>query len=273
MADLSGHHETIGFIGAGNMAGALIRGLIRAGLPPAQIRATDTDSAKTAALARELSIGQEIDGVSVVAGSDVIVLALKPGLVCSVAQDLASSASDKLWISVAAGVTTSQLEDALGSQSRVVRAMPNTPALVGQGATALCGGSRATDQDLQLAEVLLSAAGITARVSEGMMDAVTGLSGSGPAFVMMIIEAMTDGAVRSGLPRPLAQTLAAQTVKGAAVMLQETGKHPGELKDMVTSPAGTTIAGVEALEAAGLRSALIAGVTAAAHRSRELSGK
>lgn len=273
MADLSGHQETIGFIGAGNMAGALIRGLVRAGLPPAQIRATDTDRTKTTALAEELEIRVDDDGASLVEKSQVIVLALKPGLICTVAEGLRGGPSNKLWLSVAAGITTTQLENALGNDSRVVRAMPNTPALIGQGATALCRGAHANEADLALAESLLSAAGLTVSVTEGMMDAVTGLSGSGPAFVMMIIEAMTDGGVRAGLPRPLAQTLASQTVKGAAAMLQETGKHPGELKDMVTSPAGTTIAGVEALEAAGLRSALIAGVTAAARRSRELSEK
>ncbi len=273
MADLSERTESIGFIGAGNMAGALIQGLVRAGLPPTQLWAYDTDPAKTRALAQELKIQEADSAAALVASCQVIILALKPGLICPVAESLRPAAGAQLWISVAAGVTTETIEAALGKEPRVIRAMPNTPALIGEGATGLCRGNYATEIDLALAESLLGAAGITVAVSEGMMDAVTAVSGSGPAFVMLVIEAMTDGAVSAGLPRPLAQALAAQTVRGAATMLQETGKHPGELKDMVTSPAGTTIAGVEALEKAGLRGALIAGVTAAARRSRELGDK
>ncbi len=151
--------------------------------------------------------------------------------------------------------------------------MPNTPALVGQGATGLCRGRHARDEDVALALLLTNAVGISREVSESMMDALTGLSGSGPAFVMLVIESMADGAVRAGLPRQVALELAAQTVKGAAALVLETGKHPGELKDMVTSPGGTTIAGVEALEAHGLRKAMMAAVTAAAERSSQLSKK
>src|SRR5690606_36745169 len=160
---------------------------------------------------------------------------------------------------------------ALGGTARVIRAMPNAPALIGQGASALCRGKLATDADEHLAIALLGAVGTTEVVDEAMMDAVTAVSGSGPAFVMLVIEAMTDGAVRAGLPRATAQRLATQTVLGSAVLLQETGRHPGELKDMVTRPGGTTIAGFEALEAGGLRSALISAVTKAAERSRVLS--
>lgn len=252
------------------MAGALIRGLVRAGFPAAKLRAVDKDGAKTRALADELGITAEESAAQVVQESEVIVLGLKPGLICAVAEKHRKMSAGRLWISVAAGITTSNLERALGGTARVVRAMPNTPALIGEGATGLCSGLHTTEDDLELAQTLLGAAGMAVVVSEGMMDAVTAVSGSGPAFVMLVIEAMTDGAVRAGLPRPLAQALAAQTVRGAATMLQLTGKHPGELKDMVTSPAGTTIAGIAALEAAGLRSAMIAGVMAAAVRSREL---
>lgn len=270
MADLSTRTESVGFIGAGNMAGALIRGLVRAGLPSAQVQAFDKDSEKTKALESELGIHVGSSAAEVVEASSVVVLGLKPALICAVSSEHAKRAQGRLWLSVAAGITSAQIERALGGDARVVRAMPNTPALIGEGATGLCGGRHATEEDLDLAQTLLDAAGMTVRVTESMMDAVTAVSGSGPAFVMLVIEAMTDGGVRAGLPRPLAQALAAQTVRGSATMLQQTGKHPGELKDMVTSPGGTTIAGVEALEARGLRGALIAGVVAAAERSREL---
>jgi pyrroline-5-carboxylate reductase len=163
------------------------------------------------------------------------------------------------------------MEAELAPGARVIRVMPNTPALVGEGASGLCRGCHATKEDAALAEVLLNAVGTCQIVQEEMMDAVTGLSGSGPAYVMLVIEAMADGGVRAGLPRPIALRLAAQTVRGAATLLLSTQKHPGELKDMVTSPGGTTIAGVAALEEAGLRNALIAAVTAATQRSRELS--
>lgn len=270
MADLSKRKESVGFIGAGNMAGALIRGLVRAGFPGAQVRAFDKDAEKTKVFVNELGIQAGSSVADVIAASNVVVLGLKPALICAVAGEHAALARGRLWVSVAAGITSAQIESALGGDVRVVRAMPNTPALIGEGATGLCGGRHATEEDLALAHALLDAAGMTVRVTENMMDAVTAVSGSGPAFVMLVIEAMTDGGVRAGLPRPLAQALATQTVRGAAAMLQQTGKHPGELKDMVTSPGGTTIAGVEALEARGLRGALIAGVVAAADRSREL---
>jgi pyrroline-5-carboxylate reductase len=198
-------------------------------------------------------------------------LAVKPHAVLALAQALSDEGKDCLWMSIAAGVTTKQIEKALGGGARVVRAMPNTPALVGMGATGLTPGVCATEADLELAKTLLGAVGITETVDESMMDAVTALSGSGPAFVMLVIESMADGAVRAGLSRSTALELAAHTVRGAAALLIETKKHPGELKDMVTSPGGTTIAGIEALEAAGLRSAVIAGITAAAKRSKKLS--
>lgn len=270
MADQSARAETVGIIGAGNMAGALIRGLIRTGFPAAKLRAFDKDGAKTAALAGELGITAAPTASEVVENSAVVLLGLKPGLICAVAEEHRSLSANRLWISIAAGITTAKLERALGAEARVVRAMPNTPALISEGATAICGGKYATSDDLDLAQTLLCAVGMTVAVTESMMDAVTAVSGSGPAFVMLVIEAMTDGGVRAGLPRALAQALAAQTVRGAATLLQQTGKHPGELKDMVTSPGGTTIAGIEALEARGLRSAMIAGVMAAAARSREL---
>lgn len=253
------------------MASALIRGLLRAGIPKAQLVVSDLDSSKVEALVAELGVTGERDNEKLVEHADVVILAVKPAATCKLAQGLKALAAERLWLSVAAGIKTSQLEQALGGTARVIRAMPNAPALIGQGASALCRGKLATDADEHLAIALLGAVGTTEVVDEAMMDAVTAVSGSGPAFVMLVIEAMTDGAVRAGLPRATAQRLATQTVLGSAVLLQETGRHPGELKDMVTSPGGTTIAGIEALEAGGLRSALISAVTKAAERSRVLS--
>lgn len=271
MKDLSGQKTTVGFIGAGNMAAALVRGLVARGLPPERIAVYDVVIDKAKQLAADLSIRAVASANEVVEHSDVTILAVKPHAITTVAQALSPLATRCLWMSIAAGITTKQIEHALGVGARVVRAMPNTPALIGMGATGIAAGLRATPEDLELAGVLLGAVGITETVEESMMDAVTALSGSGPAFVMLVIESMADGAVLAGLPRATALEFAAHTVRGAAALLIETQKHPGELKDMVTSPGGTTIAGIEALEAAGLRSAVIAGITAAAKRSKKLS--
>lgn len=181
-----------------------------------------------------------------------------------------SGAQDALLVSVAAGLTLDWLESRCPKGFRVIRCMPNTPALVGKGAAAFARGSKATDEDAAFAARLLGSVGIAVEVPEKLLDAVTGLSGSGPAYVYLAIEALADGGVRCGLPRTEAQQLAAQTVLGAAAMVLETGQHPGTLKDMVTSPGGTTIAGLAALEKAGFRSALIEAVSAAARRSQEL---
>ncbi|MBC8125803.1 MAG: pyrroline-5-carboxylate reductase, partial [Gloeobacteraceae cyanobacterium ES-bin-144] len=175
-----------------------------------------------------------------------------------------------LVISIAAGITVAALETAAASQIRVIRAMPNTPALVGKGAAGYCIGTRATAEDAETARVILGSVGLAVAVPERLMDAVTGLSGSGPAYIYLVIEAMADGGVRQGLPREDALRLAAQTVLGAAAMVLETGKHPAVLKDMVTSPGGTTIAGLAELERRGLRAALIEAVVAASQRATEL---
>jgi pyrroline-5-carboxylate reductase len=272
MADLTKLTETVGFVGAGNMATALIRGLIQEGFPPDKLMVADLDASKSTALSDELGVHSMKTAVALAESSNVMVLAVKPQGICPLLGQLKEHSSKCLWISIAAGVSTKRMEAELAPGSRVIRVMPNTPALIGEGASGLCRGRHATDQDAALAHLLLSAVGICEQVSEEMMDAVTGVSGSGPAYVMLVIEAMADGGVRAGLPRATALRLAAQTVRGAAALLLSTGKHPGELKDMVTSPGGTTIAGVAALEEAGLRNALIAAVTAATLRSRELSG-
>lgn len=271
MTDLNERKSVVGFIGAGNMAAALVRGLVGRGLPANQVVVYDVVREKTKQLADELGVTVAKKAEEVVDKADVTILAVKPHAITTIAQSLSSRADRCLWMSIAAGITTKQIEKALGKGARVVRAMPNTPALVGMGATGVTPGSNSSAEDLDLAKSLLGAVGITEVVEEAMMDAVTALSGSGPAFVMLVIESMADGAVRAGLSRATALELAAHTVRGAAALLIETGKHPGELKDMVTSPGGTTIAGIEALEAAGLRSAVIAGITAAAKRSRKLS--
>ncbi|HSC86522.1 MAG TPA: pyrroline-5-carboxylate reductase [Polyangiaceae bacterium] len=271
MSHLASTAETLAFLGAGNMAAALARSLVRAGYAPSRIVLSDLDASKCAVLASELGVRVAPTTAEAVEQADVVFVAVKPAGVVPLLGDLAPRFGGKLLISVAAGVTTERLEGALGSGARVVRCMPNTPALVGAGATALCRGRHAGAEDLALAERLLGAGGLTALVDESMMDAVTGLSGSGPAFVMLVIEALADGGVRAGLPRAIAHRLAAQTVLGSAQLVLETGKHPGELKDSVTSPGGTTIAGIEALEQGGLRGTLMAAVRAAAERSRELS--
>ena len=204
-----------------------------------------------------------------VAGSDVLLVAVKPHVVQSVLQSLPKDCDKKLVISIAAGIVLEQLSTWCG-HSRVIRVMPNTPCLVGQGASAFCGGKDATEEDYQVIESMLQSVGVAFRVTESQMDAVTGLSGSGPAYVCMIIEALADGGVMEGLPRPLAMQLATQTLAGTSRMIQETGKHPGELKDAVSSPGGTTIAAIASLEQNALRGALIEAVKRSAQRSREI---
>lgn len=266
--ELEGFPIRIGFIGAGNMATALLDGFIASGLEPGTLAAVDPDPSRREVLeargVRTLGSREEL-----LAESDVVIIAVKPALVEKV---LSGAEGDQLWLSVAAGVPTQRMEAALSNSSpRVIRAMPNTPALVRRGATAIAAGKFASETDLELAEKLLGSVGRVCRVSEGQMDAVTGLSGSGPAYVMLFIEALADGGVRAGLPRKVALELAAQTVMGSAALLLESGQHPGELKDMVTSPGGTTIAGIAALEQAGFRAAALGAVEAATRRAEELS--
>lgn len=270
MKSLSGLSQRVGFIGAGNMASALVRGLAEGGLTGNQLLVTDLDESKVATLEKELEVVPLPDAATVAERADIVVLAVKPGVVIDLAAQLAEKEKGQLWLSIAAGISTAALEKAFPDGARIVRAMPNTPALIGAGATGLCAGRFATQEDLSLAEQLLGSVGITERVDESMMDALTGLSGSGPAYLMLVIEALADGGVRAGLPRAVALRLAAQTVEGAGRLARMSGRHPAELKDAVTSPGGTTIAGVEALERGGLRAALMAAVSAAATRSKEL---
>jgi pyrroline-5-carboxylate reductase len=262
----------LGVIGCGKMGTALVEGSIRSGA----VAASAVMGVDPHAGARELfqkATGAAVSGeISSLADCTVVLLCTKPHDVRSALASLSpeGGAAAGLVISIAAGVTVSALEEAAPGGMRVVRAMPNTPALVGKGAAAYCLGTKATEDDAACARLLLGSVGLAVEVPERLMDAVTGLSGSGPAYVYLIIEALADGGLRMGLPRADAVRLAAQTVLGAAAMVIETGEHPAVLKDMVTSPGGTTIAGLAELERKGLRSALIEAVGAATKRATEL---
>lgn len=264
--------QTIGFIGAGQMARALARGFVTAGLVGGEkIVAFDPVAAAASGFSSEVPGASIANGnVEVASRSQVIFLAVKPQSMTAAMNELAGKVGpDKLFVSIAAGITLAKLGDGLKTQ-RIIRVMPNTPALVGQGASAFALGPGATADDSDLVGKLLGAVGKAFPVDEKLLDAVTGLSGSGPAFVYVMIEALSDGGVRMGLPREVASALAAQTVLGSAQMVLTTGEHPAALKDKVASPGGTTIAGLAALESHGLRAALIAAVEAATKRSQEL---
>jgi len=262
----------IGFIGCGAMARALAGGLAEAGVPAAKILGSDPFEAARDQFEDAVGATTTTDNAEVVANSDVVVLAVKPGAVAGLLAALDDAICEKpLWISIAAGVPLAALQAALPEGARVVRTMPNTPALVQAGATAWYPAPTVGDDETGLVEAVLNAAGWCWRApNEDLLDAVTGLSGSGPAYVFLILEALADGGVRQGLPRDAAQELAIRTVLGSAKLALETGQHPGVLKDQVTSPGGTTIAGLERLETAGVRAALYEAVAAATQRSKDL---
>ena len=262
-----------GLIGCGKMGGALIRGAMQANaLTPRDIVAYDAIPAALEDFTRSTGTTAATSLDDLVRQCDTLILCTKPGDVPQVLSTIAATTGSepRLLLSVAAGVTLAALESSLPTSVRTVRSMPNTPALVGCGASAFCLGSRATRDDATRTRNILGAVGIALELPEKSMDAVTGLSGSGPAFVFLVIEALADGGVRAGLSRADALQLAAQTVLGSARMVLDTGLHPGELKDRVASPGGTTIEGIATLEQHGLRGALIDAVTAAARRSAEL---
>lgn len=262
----------IGFLGAGKMATALAKGFVRARLVGAsQIIASDVAEAARTVFAQEAGGKTTASNPEVLKFANVLILAVKPDQVKDVLAEIHVYWTEKqLLISIAAGVTLARLESGLPDGARVIRVMPNTPALVGASASAFALGKSATPQDAELALKLFTAVGLAFQVKESLLDAVTGLSGSGPAYVYQIIEALSDGGVAAGLPRDIATKLAAQTVLGSAKMVLETGQHPGALKDMVTSPGGTTIEGLHELEKAGVRGALMSAVRAAAAKSRQL---
>ncbi len=263
---------TLGFLGAGQMATALARGFLRAGLVTAErIWASDVSPAAAARFVEQTGGRTVPDNATLADRAPVLVLAVKPAQVPAVLAEVGPRLTPAhLLISIAAGVALHRLEAALPAGTRVVRVMPNSPALIGAGATAFARGRAATPADAEVVQRLFSAVGLAAEVTEPLLDAVTGLSGSGPAYAFQMIEALSDGGVAAGLPRELATRLAAQTLLGAARLVLETGQHPGALKDMVTSPGGTTIEGLHELEKAGVRGALINAVRAAAEKARRL---
>jgi pyrroline-5-carboxylate reductase len=270
---MSLEEERIGFIGGGAMAEALLGGLLAAGAAPERLRASDPEATRRQHLARELGIDTGADNAELVRGSSVVVLAVKPGVVPEVLEALpgAAEATRPLWISIAAGVTLARLEAGLSPEARIVRAMPNTPALVRTGATGLCGNARAAAGDLALATALFDGVGITWQAPhEELLDAVTGLSGSGPAYVFLFLEALIEAGVGQGLSREAAEPLAVQTVYGAAKLARESSRSPAELRRQVSSPGGTTLAGLERLDAAGFSEAIGQAVAAATRRAGEL---
>lgn len=264
--------RTIGFIGAGNMAEALIRGLLEAKLVTAdQLIASDLVEAKRQQVQLRYGIQTATEGRDVGVKASILVLAVKPQDMEAALQEIAVSVDQtKTIISIAAGITIAFIAERLPGKARIIRVMPNAPALVLAGAAGIAKSEHATVEDLQIAEAIFFAVGRVVVVEEKHLDAVTGLSGSGPAYVFLFVEALTDAGVKVGLARDVARLLAAQTVLGAAKMVLDSGRHPAELKDMVASPGGTTIAGLYALERGGLRGILIEAVEAATIRSREL---
>ena len=264
--------KKVGFIGAGNMGEALIKGLVAANLVrPEEIYASDVRLERLKALDQQYGIQLLADNAELVRQVDIVILAVKPQIMAPVIRQIASAVTKKkLLISIAAGVSTTTVRAALGKEARLIRVMPNTPALVLEGVTAVAKAEGLEPGDLDTAGEIFSAVGRVVVLDEELMDAVTGLSGSGPAYVAVVIESLADGGVKMGLDRITAMTLATQTVLGAARLMIETGMHPGALKDMVSSPGGTSIAGIAALEEGGIRATFIQAVERATLRSREL---
>ena len=251
------------------MAEAILRGLLRAGLSADQLIASDPDTGRRAYLADQLGVRTTESNAEVIRRSEVTVLAVKPAHLEAAVRDLPRDA-DTLYLSIIAGCRVQTLRRLLGNDARIVRVMPNTPALIGAGISALAAEPGVEESDLRRAEGVLEAVGRVVRVAESLMDAVTGLSGSGPAYVYLVIEALTEAGVREGCPPAIARELAVETVLGAARLVRESGEHPAVLRERVTSPGGTTIAGLAALERGGLRATLHDAVRAATARSKEL---
>ncbi|MGO9482852.1 MAG: pyrroline-5-carboxylate reductase [Candidatus Kryptoniota bacterium] len=266
-------NKTIGVIGAGHIGAAVIGGLIKAKLTsPKNIFASRRSENSLEELSKTFGIHTTTDNKKVAKSSDVIVIAVKPMNSREVLNEIKDVIKpSQVIISVMAGIKTSFINSILGVECPVIRTMPNTPVLVDAGATAISKGKFADDEHLSIAHAIFKSVGMVEIVPENLLDAVTGLSGSGPAYIYMVIEAMTDGGVKMGIPRQIAFRLAAQTVFGASKLVIETGKHPAILKDEVTTPGGTAIAAVAELETHGLRTMLINAVSTATARSKELS--
>jgi pyrroline-5-carboxylate reductase len=264
----------VAMLGTGKMGGILVQGFLSAGLlRPDQIAATVAHDTRAEALSDQLGIDVRTDNLSAAAAANVILLGVKPHQIAALVEEIKPVLHPgTLLISFAASVKTKAIEEAAGGPVAVIRAMPNTPSMVGAGATALCRGRYVSDEQLEIARRIFATVGITVVVDEKHMDAVTGLSGSGPAFLYIIIEALAEAGVNVGLPRDVATQLAAQTTFGAAKMVLETGAHPALLKDEVTTPGGCTVDGILELEAGGLRITLLKAVKKATERARELAG-
>ena len=264
--------ERMGFIGGGKMAEALAKGIINASLSSVdKIIASDVDKKRCQILEKDTGIKTTQENKKITSESDIIILAVKPNIIGSILKELRNDITPRhLVVSIAAGIPLDFIESALNKGCRVVRVMPNTPCLVGETAAGYALGKAATRDDGKLVGEILNAVGKSYLLEEKHLDAVTGLSGSGPAFVYTVIEALSDGGVKMGLPRDISTKLAAQTVFGSAKMVLESGMHTGELRDFVTSPGGTTIAGLHALEKGSIRNALIDAVETATKKSKRL---
>lgn len=267
-----GKRMKIGFIGLGNMASAMIAGMLEKGIArPEDMIGSDKFKAAREAANERFEIRVTEDNKEVAKVADILILAVKPQMLSEVTAEIPDSIKDDtLVISIIAGRTLGQLSEAIGKPVKIVRCMPNTPAMVGAGCSGVCRNELVTEDEMQKCLSLLSSFGIAEEVPEKLMDAVVGVSGSSPAYVFMFIEAMADGAVKAGMPRAQAYRFAAQAVMGSAKLMLETGKHPGELKDMVCSPAGTTIEAVQVLEEMGFRSAVMDAVEACVEKSRNM---
>lgn len=262
----------IGFIGCGNMAKAIISGLISSGMfKPGEIIVSDHDRGQLSAASEKYGVNTTENNSELVLESEMIVLAVKPQVLGDVINEISDTVSDnKLIISIAAGQSISRIENMFGGKIKLIRTMPNTPALAGEGMTAVCRNANVTDLELEYALKIISSFGKAEVVPENLMDAVVAVSGSSPAYVAMLVEAMADAAVKEGMPRKQAYLFAEQSVYGTAKLLMDTGLHPGELKDMVCSPAGTTIGAVKVLEAMGFRSAVMEAMEECSEISRNL---
>jgi len=263
--------KRIGVIGAGKMGEALLAGLIKSGIDEDLIRVSDVSEERRRRICERLNVRCYEDNARVVAESDIVILAVPPKAAPTVLHELGNKLTPShLVISIAAGVTTRRLFEGAGKRLKLIRVMPNNPCLIGEGMIVIAPTELVTDDDVAEAKKLFTSIGRVAVTSEDHLDAVTGLSGSGPAYGYLVIEALADGGVKMGLPKGLSLTLAAQTLAGAAKMVLETGKHPAELKDMVATPGGTTVQGLYVLEAAGIRSAFIKAVEEATRKSRNM---
>ena len=266
-------NKTIGFIGAGNMASAMFKGIIKSGLvKPNQIIISDINKERLEALKEELGVEITTDAKEVATKSDIIIPSVKPHIQDSVLAEIKDIITDeKLVVSIAAGKTIESMETVLGSDVKIVRSMPNTPALVGAGMSSLSPNKNISEEELNEVKAVFDSFGESEVVPESLIHSVIGASGSSPAYVFMFIEAMADGAVQHGMPRDKAYKFAAQAVLGSAKMVLETGMHPGALKDMVCSPGGTTIEAVRSLEKHGFKSAVIEAMVDCMEKSEEMS--